>query len=281
MNQYKEILNELYNTIDKINEYQSKANDLQRIIGDESSKNKKIIEEQNESLEQLKTKVTYYIEEYNNSFDHIMEKVSIEFETSTNKSLEVIKNELSSETNILMETIMKSLNEVYGNLNKERKELIDNLELTLNHNKNETSIVKDIEKEIKEQNKYLKTINDESKNYIDTYIKEIKTLKEELDLLKENFELKYVYNKKRVIITSIYSFIMIMMITIVGLTTFYMFAYYFKLIYFPQIIHPLIIGILLIILGLGLVFQLIFTIFRPPTFLKVGKGKKRNRNKKN
>ena len=30
---------------------------------------------------------------------------------------------------------MKSLNEVYGNLNKERKELIDNLELTLNHNK--------------------------------------------------------------------------------------------------------------------------------------------------
>ena len=67
MNQYKEILNELYNTIDKINEYQSKANDLQRIIGDESSKNKKIIEEQNESLEQLKTKVTYYIEEYNNS----------------------------------------------------------------------------------------------------------------------------------------------------------------------------------------------------------------------
>src|SRR5690554_2359457 len=247
------------------------------MIGDESSKNKKIIDEQNESLEQLKTKVNYYIEEYNKSFDHIMEKVSIEFETSTNKSLEVIKNELSSETNILMGTIMRSLNEVYGNLNKERKELIDNLELTLNHNKNETSIVKDIEKEIKEQNKYLKTINDESKNYIDTYIIEIKTLKEELDLLKENFELKYVYNKKRVIMTSIYSFIMIMMITIVGLTAFYMFAYYFKLIYFPQRIHTLIIGILLIILGLGLVFQLIFTIFRPPTFLKVGKGKERNR----
>lgn len=281
MNQYKEILNELYSTIDKINEYQSKANDLQRMIGDESSKNKKIIDEQNESLEQLKTKVNYYIEEYNNSFDHIMEKVSIEFETSTNKSLEVIKNELSSETNILMETIMRSLNEVYGNLNKERKELIDNLELTLNHNKNETSIVKDIEKEIKEQNKYLKTINDESKNYIDTYIIEIKTLKEEIELLKENFELKYAYNKKRIIMTSIYSFIMIMMITIVGLTAFYMFAYYFKLIYFPQRIHTLIIGILLIILALGLVFQLIFTIFRPPTFLKVGKGKKRNRNEKN
>ena len=35
-----------------------------------------------------------------------------------------------------------------------------------------------------------------NQKYIDTYIKEIKTLKEELDLLKENFELKYVYNKR-------------------------------------------------------------------------------------
>lgn len=274
MKQYHEILNELYKTVDKIEGYQKKAEELQLLIGNKATENNETLEVQNEKLEQLRLKVEGYIDEYNDAFKKVVSGVSEEFKVSTTQSIETIKNEISSETSKLINDVTKSLSEVYGNLNKERLELIEKLEITLSHNKNESTIVKEIENEIKVQNEYLSKINFESKEYIEQYKEEIETLKEELDILKENFDLKYVYDKKRIAVTSIYSFITIIMISISMVTAFYMMAYYTRLIFFPQRMHTLIIAIALFILSLGLLSQLLLIIFRPPTFLKTIKKRK-------
>lgn len=281
MNKYQNILNDLYDTVERIDSYQQDAQKLIDLIGTGTSSNNEQLELQTKKLEELREKITSYIESYNVIFDELTESVSNEFRESLNTNVELVKKELVSETGQVLESINKTFMEVYGNLNKDRAELIQKLNETLTLQEKETNIVKGINDEIVEQNKYLKTINDESKDNIENYFEAIKAMKEELELLKENFELKYVYNKKRILLTSIFSISMLLMIAATIVTTIFMFSYYFKLIFFPNRLYTLFIGILTSILSIGLITLLTIVIIKPPTFIKTRKVKKVNKNEKN
>ena len=279
MNKYHNILNELYEAVDKIDNYQQEAKRVIELIGSGTVTNNEQLELQSQKLEELKDKITNYIDGYNAMFNEITINVSKEFEESIKKNVSVVK-ELVSETSQILESINETFMEVYGNLNKDRLELIEKLKETLTLQEKETNIVKDMNTQIEEQNKYLKTINKESKDNIEVHFESIRSIKEELELLKENFDLKYVYNKKRILLTSIFSFIMLIMITATVISSIFMFSYYFKLIFFPNRLYTLFIGILTTILGIGLVALLVIVLIKPPTFIKTRKVTKGEKSEK-
>ncbi len=280
MNKYHNILNELYEAVDKIDNYQQEAKRVIELIGSGTVTNNEQLELQTQKLEELKDKITNYIDGYNAMFNEITINVSKEFEESIKKNVSVVKKELVSETSQILESINETFMEVYGNLNKDRLELIEKLKETLTLQEKETNIVKDMNTQIEEQNKYLKTINKESKDNIEVHFESIRSIKEELELLKENFDLKYVYNKKRILLTSIFSFIMLIMITATVISSIFMFSYYFKLIFFPNRLYTLFIGILTTILGIGLVALLVIVLIKPPTFIKTRKVTKGEKSEK-
>ncbi len=280
MNKYHNILNELYEAVDKIDNYQQEAKRVIELIGSGTVTNNEQLELQSQKLEELKDKITNYIDGYNAMFNEITINVSKEFEESIKKNVSVVKKELVSETSQILESINETFMEVYGNLNKDRLELIEKLKETLTLQEKETNIVKDMNTQIEEQNKYLKTINKESKDNIEVHFESIRSIKEELELLKENFDLKYVYNKKRILLTSIFSFIMLIMITATVISSIFMFSYYFKLIFFPNRLYTLFIGILTTILGIGLVALLVIVLIKPPTFIKTRKVTKGEKSEK-
>ena len=279
MKQYHDILNELHQSVEKINDYQLETKKLQEIIENTTNESKKALNDQDKKLIELKENVTYYIQEYQDSVKHITSSVSAEFKELTNQSTESINNELSSEMNKVLKNITEDLVQVYGSLNKERQDLIDKLNEATNINKNEGSIIKEIKDEINHQNKHLSEINKETKTNIEKHYAEILDLKSEIEILKENFELKYVYNKKRISLTIIFAVLMLLMIGVTIFTSVYMFSYYSRLIFFPSRMHTLVIGILLCILAAGLIGLLTIVIFKPPTFIKVKKRGKQNEKK--
>ncbi|HNZ49907.1 MAG TPA: hypothetical protein PK087_00135 [Bacilli bacterium] len=273
-NKYREILNELYEIYEKINAYQEEALKLQNQIGERTNSISEQLDLQTTNLSEFKEKILGYINEFSNKLNDVSNKISTDFQNTTQKRIDTIKLELSSEVGLLLKSISKTFAEVYGNLNKDRIELINKLNENLELNKNEGNVVKDITTQLEEQNKYLAIITKESKNNISKHLDETKYIKEELELLKQNFELKYVYNKKRIIFTSIFSLIMIIMISSAIFASIYMIAYYLKLIFFPNRIYTLVIGILLLVLSIGLIAILALVIFNPPTFLKKNKQRK-------
>lgn len=274
MKQYHDILNELHLSIEKITTYQQEVKKLQEIIEKTTKETQTSLDSQDLKLDVIKNNMSKYINDYQISINNIALGVSNDFREITNKSVTSIKNDLTDEINAMLLKITDALTQVYGNLNQERQELIDKINESLNINRNEGSIIKGIKSEIDEQNEYLSSINKETKNNIKMYFDEIKNLKSEIELLKDNFELKYVFNKKRITLTTIFSFLMVLMISISIITATYMFSYYSRLIFFPNRVHTLVIGILMCLLCVGLVTLLLLVILRPPTFTRVRKAEK-------
>lgn len=273
MNKYHNILNELYEAVNKIDNYQQEAKRVIELIGTGTAINNEQLELQSKKLEELKDKIANYIDGYNAMFNEITINVSKEFEDSIKKNVSIVKKELVSETSQILESINKTFMEVYGNLNNDRLELIEKLKETLSLQEKETNFVKNMNIQIEEQNKYLKLISEESKDNIDNHFESIKAMKEELELLKENFDLKYVYNKKRILYTSIFSLVMLIMIAATVITSVFMFSYYFRLIFFPDRLYTLFLGILTSVLGVGLIVLLTIVLIKPPTFIKIRKVK--------
>lgn len=277
--QYKDILDELYNTVQKIDDFQKKAETILELIGDKSSETTNHLEAQRQKLDELKKEINEHLMNYESMFKEMSLSISETFKESINVNIELVKKELESETNELLKKVIQTFSAVYGNLNKDREELLKKLNVSLELQEKEGNVVKDINQQIVNQNQYLSTINNESKANIGKYFESINNIKEELEVLKQNFEVKYVYDRKRIIATSIFSFFMVVMISISIVTSFYMFAYYTRLIFFPNRVHTLIIGILLAFLTIGLIAILGLVIVKPPTFLKTRKGKKDEKHK--
>lgn len=268
MNEYKELLNQLNDTMSRIDHYQIQIKEVQSLIEEKSNKSFDIFNEQLESIETLRSKITDYVDDYQAKFEHTSSDLSLKLRESATENIKKVISELESEVSLVLINVEKTFDEVYGNLNKSRTELIQHLEQAVDLSKNEEAHLQKLNEQIFNQNQYLSAINNESKAYIKQYFTEIASLKEELDVMKENFDLKYVYNKKRIVLTSIATLSLMFMIAVSIISAVFMFSYYSRLIFFPSRTSTLIYGILLSILGIGLISLLVLILFRPPTFIK-------------
>jgi hypothetical protein len=272
MNEYKELLNQLNTILIRIGEYENQIKDLQSFMEQKSNQNNDLIDKQISKVDELKLKINSYIDNYNLVFKNAAQSLTEKLDNAAQMNIEKVKSELTKEVSQVLVAITSSFKEVYGNLNENRKELLYQLQATVEINKKEEISISQLNQQMMKQNEYLRTINNESKSYIDQYFNEIRSLKEELDLMKENFELKYVFNRKRILITSIASLSLITMIIITFICAAFMFAYYSRLIFFPNRSNTLLYGILLSVLGIGLLCLLIVILVKPPTFLRIKKN---------
>lgn len=274
MNEYKELIKDLNTSLIKLDEYEDQLKSLQNSLESKTTKTNDLFKEQIEQIEKIKSSIDQHIIEYNNIFKNETKNLENKLDEIATDNIKQVKLELTNQISEVMSNVSKEFEEQFDKLHENRKVLVEKLTQIVDVNKNEGTQISQLNDQIAKQNEYLKTINDESKAYINQYFEEIKSLKEELALIKENFELKYVFNGKRIFLTTIASLILIAMIIIVGMSAVFMFLYYTRYIIFPNREITLLYGILLTLLGFGLIGILIIILVKPPTFLKVKKGNK-------
>lgn len=280
MEKYKAIITELKDSVKQIENYQEEAKNIIKIIGNEAQFSNNQLIEHSLKLDELKERILEYTKDYNAKIDEVSKGVSNEFKEQIDKNMLMVKDELKSETSEALIMITKTFNEVYSSLNNERLELIESLNKSLELQTKEGILVQEIKDELQEKNDNLTEITIQAKENVQTHYDAILAIKEEVDILKKNFELRYVYDKKRIILTSVFSFVMLLLVAITVITSIYMFMYYSKFIFFPNRTHTLLIGISLILLAVVLLSMIVFILIKPPTFLRINKKRGRKNEKK-
>lgn len=198
-------------------------------------------------------------------------------------NIETLKIELKSEIDNILKNINKTYLDELANISKERNHILKSLEITIELSKKEEEKLSQLNVQIENQNKHLMGVNKEANEYFEEYNLAMKNMKNELETVKENFELKYVYNRKRIIFTLITSFVLIGMVVGTFISAAYMYMYYTRRIFFPNRSDTLLLGFMLTVLGILLVGLLIIILIKPPIFLKRYKKElsKENNNEEN